>query len=107
MIFKDVLFRRLLFYLFVLEYKEGGLRWYDPHPAVKQVLIKKLSSQGHSQREIADTIHVGIGTINRDVAYLRNEAHENLKITFKQAPRRISKLYGWNKSGIEDMLGDC
>ena len=78
-IFKDVLFRRLLFYLFVLEYKEGGLRWYDLHPAVKQVLIKKLSRQGHSQREIADTIHVGIGTINRDVAYLRNEAHENLK----------------------------
>ena len=45
-IFKDVLFRRLLFYLFVLEYKEGGLRWYDLHPAVKQVLIKKLKQPG-------------------------------------------------------------
>ena len=41
--------------------------------------VLELSSQGHSQREIADTIHVGIGTINRDMAYLRNVAQENLK----------------------------
>jgi hypothetical protein len=45
----------------------------------RRAKVLELSSQGHSQREIADTIHVGIGTINRDMAYLRNEAQENLK----------------------------
>ena len=40
----------------------------------RRAKVLELSSQGHSQREIADTIHVGIGTINRDMAYLRNEA---------------------------------
>jgi transposase len=73
----------------------------------RRAQVLELSSQGHSQREIADTIHVGIGTINRDMAYLRNEAQENLKSHPRQTPRRISKLYDWNKSGVKDMLGDC
>jgi hypothetical protein len=42
----------------------------------RRTKVLELSSQGHSRREIADTIHVGIGTINRDMAYLRNEAQE-------------------------------
>ena len=45
----------------------------------RRAKVLELSSQGHTQREIADIIHVGIGTINRDMGYLRNEAQENLK----------------------------
>jgi Trp operon repressor len=44
----------------------------------RRAKVLELSSQGHSQREIADTIHVGIGTINRDMVYLRSQAQENL-----------------------------
>jgi Trp operon repressor len=43
----------------------------------RRAKVLELSSQGDSQREIADTIHVGIGTINRDMAYLRSEARKN------------------------------
>ena len=25
----------------------------------------------------------------------------------RETARRISKLYGWNKSSVKDMLGDC
>ena len=41
--------------------------------------VLELSSQGRSQREIADTIHVGIGTVNRDLAYFNKQAQDNLK----------------------------
>jgi Trp operon repressor len=52
--------------------------------------VLELSSQGHSQREIADTIHVGIGTVNRDLAYLNKQAQDNLK-TYIQA--RLPEQY--------------
>ena len=68
--------------------------------------VLELSSQGHSQREIADTIHVGIGIINRDMTYLRNEAQENLKTHPRQTSRRNPKLHGWNISSVKDLLGD-
>ena len=46
--------------------------------------------------------------ISRDIAYLRQQAQDNLKTTYpRQTARRISKLYGWNKSSVKDMLGDC
>ena len=45
----------------------------------RRAKVLELNSQGYSQREIADIVHVGIGTINRDMGYLRNEAQENLK----------------------------
>jgi Trp operon repressor len=45
----------------------------------RRAKVLELSSQGRSQREIADTIHVGIGTVNRDLAYLNKQAQDNLK----------------------------
>jgi hypothetical protein len=38
---KDEKFIKLLFYLFILEYRDSGLSWYDLHPAVKEVIRKK------------------------------------------------------------------
>jgi hypothetical protein len=35
--------------------------------------------QGYSQREISQTLQVGLATVNRDVSYLRNEAKANIK----------------------------
>jgi hypothetical protein len=34
----------------------------------RRAKVLGLSSQGGSQREIADTIHIGFGTVNRDLA---------------------------------------
>jgi transcriptional regulator len=41
--------------------------------------ILELSSQGNTQSDIAKTLHVGEATISRDISYLRQQAHENLK----------------------------
>jgi hypothetical protein len=70
----------------------------------RRTKVLELSSQGHSQREIADTIHVGIGTINRDMAYLRNEAKENLKTHIQD---KLPEEYQNCIVGINQVLKIC
>jgi hypothetical protein len=41
--------------------------------------VQELSSQGNSQREISKILQVGIGTVNRDLSYLRQQAKHNIK----------------------------
>jgi IS30 family transposase len=41
--------------------------------------VQELSSQGHSQREIAQMLQVSNGTINKDLFILRQQAKENIK----------------------------
>jgi hypothetical protein len=41
--------------------------------------VQELSSQGSSQREISKILQVGIGTVNRDLSYLRQQAKENIR----------------------------
>ena len=58
--------------------------------------VLELSSQGRSQPEIATTLQVGLGTVSRDVQYLRPETTKG-----------ISKVYDWFKPGAKDGLGYC
>ena len=69
--------------------------------------VLELSSQGHSQPEIARILQISQPTVNRDIGYLRGQARQNLQKYPRQTARRISKLYDRNKSGIENMLGNC
>ena len=41
--------------------------------------VLELSSQGHSQPEIASILQVGLGTVGRDILFLREQARDNLK----------------------------
>src|SRR5215216_8054776 len=41
--------------------------------------VKELCSKGYSQREISQTLQVGLATVNRDISYLRNQAKTNIK----------------------------
>jgi predicted transcriptional regulator len=41
--------------------------------------IQELSSQGYSQREIAQILQVSNGTVNRDLSVLRQQAKTNIK----------------------------
>jgi IS30 family transposase len=41
--------------------------------------VQELSSQGHSQREIAQLLQVSNGTVNRDLAFLRQQAKNNIR----------------------------
>jgi DNA-binding NarL/FixJ family response regulator len=45
--------------------------------------VLELSSQGYSEREIADTIKVSDTTVHRDLVYLREQAQENLQKTYQ------------------------
>jgi predicted transcriptional regulator len=41
--------------------------------------VQELSSQGHSQREIAQMLQVSNGTVNKDLFILRQQAKDNIK----------------------------
>jgi transposase len=41
--------------------------------------VLKLDSQGYNQHEIAVKLQIAIGTVNRDLAHLRNQAQEKLQ----------------------------
>jgi Trp operon repressor len=41
--------------------------------------VLELSSQGHSQREISTMLQIGIGTVNRDLSYLREQSKDKIK----------------------------
>jgi IS30 family transposase len=41
--------------------------------------VLELTSQGYSQRDIANTLQVGLGTVNKDLLFLRRQARENLQ----------------------------
>ena len=41
--------------------------------------VLEISSQGHSQREISGILHVGIGTVNRDLAYIKQQSKQKIK----------------------------
>ena len=41
--------------------------------------VAELDSQGHSQPEIAKILQVSIGTVNRDLSILRQQAKTNIK----------------------------
>jgi Trp operon repressor len=41
--------------------------------------VQEICSKGYSQREISQTLQVGLATVNRDISYLRNQAKTNIK----------------------------
>jgi IS30 family transposase len=41
--------------------------------------VLELTSEGYSQREIAQKLQVGKSVINRDILFLRKQARENLQ----------------------------
>ena len=41
--------------------------------------VAELDSQGHSQPEISDILQVSIGTVNRDLSILRQQAKQKIK----------------------------
>jgi hypothetical protein len=58
----------------------------------RRAKVLELSTQGRSQREIADIIHVGIGTVNRDLVYLNEQAQDSLKThTQERSPEQYQK----------------
>jgi Trp repressor protein len=60
--------------------------------------VQELCSKGYSQREISQTLQVGVATVNRDISYLRQQAKANItKYIDERLPEEYEKcLVGLN-----------
>lgn len=70
----------------------------------KRDKVQELSSKGHSQREIASYLKVGIGTVNRDLVHLRQRAKENIK---RYIDERLPEEYGKCLVGLNSILREA
>jgi IS30 family transposase len=66
--------------------------------------IQELCSKGYSQREISQTLQVGLATVNRDISYLRNQAKANIK---KYIDERLPEEYEKSLIGINSILKEA
>ena len=66
--------------------------------------VLELSSQGFSQSDIATVLQVDKSIISRDVAYLRNQAQENLQ---KHIHETIPEEYQKAMVSIDQILKMC
>src|SRR2546426_8310892 len=58
--------------------------------------VQELSSKGHSQREIASILQVGLGSVNRDLTYIRQQAKNNIKKYIdKRLPEVLREMSSW------------
>jgi FixJ family two-component response regulator len=63
--------------------------------------VLELSSQGHSERDIAATLQVALGTVNRDLHILRDQAKRNIA---KYIDERLPLEYQKCMIGLDAIL---
>ena len=66
--------------------------------------VLELSSQGRSQPQIARILQVGLGTVNRDLQFLRKEAKENIK---KYVDEKLPEEYEKTLCGLNSILREA
>jgi IS30 family transposase len=66
--------------------------------------VQELSSQGHSQREIAQILQVSNGTVNRDLSHLRQQAKSNIR---KYIDERLPEEYEKCLVGLTAILREA
>jgi hypothetical protein len=66
--------------------------------------VQELCSKGYSQREISQTLQVGLATVNRDISYLRNQAKNNIK---KYIDERLPEEYENCLVGLTSILKEA
>jgi hypothetical protein len=66
--------------------------------------VLELSSQGNSQPEISRTLQISLGTVNKDLSYLRQLAQDNLKSHVQQ---KLPEEYQNCMVGINQVLKIC
>jgi hypothetical protein len=55
-----------------MEQQEQQIQW-------RRDKVQELCSEGYSQREISQTLQIGLATVNRDISHLRDQAKSNIK----------------------------
>src|SRR5712691_1645154 len=66
--------------------------------------VQELSSKGHSQREIAKIPQVGLGLVNRDLTFIRQQAKNNIK---KYIDERLPEEYEKCMVGLNSILREA
>jgi hypothetical protein len=70
----------------------------------RRAKVLELSSQGYSQVEIATNLQMDRSIISRDIAYLRQQAQENLKMHIQD---KLPEEYQNCMAGINHVLKIC
>ena len=70
----------------------------------RRAKVLELSSQGYSQIEIATNLQVDRSIVSRDLAYLKQKAHENLKTHIQD---KLPEEYQNCMTGINQVLKIC
>jgi hypothetical protein len=73
---------------------KDGIEW-------RRNMVLELTSQGRTEREIAQFLKVGNGTVHRDIAFLNKQAHDNLRYHINQ---RVPQQYQRCCNGLEQVL---
>jgi hypothetical protein len=63
--------------------------------------VLELTSQGYSQRDIATSLQIGLGTVNKDLSFLRRQARENLQHHIHD---RIPEEYQNSMTGLKRII---
>ena len=66
--------------------------------------VAELDSQGHSQPGMACILQVSIGTVNRDLSYLREQAKSNIR---KKIDERLPEEYEKCLAGLNAILREA
>jgi predicted transcriptional regulator len=66
--------------------------------------VQELSSKGLSQREIAKILQVGLGSVNRDLTFIRQQAKNNIK---KYIDERLPEEYEKCLVGLNSILKEA
>jgi hypothetical protein len=66
--------------------------------------IQELSSKGHSQREIASILQIGLGSVNRDLTYIRQKAKGNIR---KYMDERLPEEYEKCLVGLNSIVKEA
>ena len=77
--------------------KEKQLEW-------RRRQVFELSSKGHNQTEIANTLHISEPTISRDLSYLRQQSKQNIR---KYIDERLPEEYEKCMVGLNAILREA
>jgi hypothetical protein len=81
--------------------QQGEPKHKQQHIEWRRNMCLELSSQGRTEREIAQILKMGNGTVHRDIAYLNKQAHDNLK---NHINHRLPQQYQRCSNGLEQVL---
>src|SRR5919112_4603714 len=73
-----------------MEHLSSSMEQQDQQVQCRRDKVQELCSKGYSQREISQTLQVGLATVNRDISYLRNQSKSNIK---KYIDERLPEEY--------------